>query len=666
MIKDGAFIFLRRFWLPLLAVSLWLVALGIGVYKPTIPSDSNFPVAEVVKDHPGHFRSRTSLILEAGASKFFKINTSGCLTQIMVNGAKYVGPPIPFCDSEKGRVFDLSSKLVIGANSLELGGTYSGESPSVSVTMVRAPYLIALRKVLPLMSIALLALWLIEVWVPKILSTRTHRLLTRTTFIALWIVAFVLGFELVGNAPVLSRWGMLLSYGAFVVPLVWAFFPIKVTCAPGYLTSVDRRYLFMLLLMSFSWAIYVSWGTIARHHNFYSHAFDLGIQENLIWNLTYGYGWYSSVMGNIHYLGNHTSFIYLFLLPIYRLFSTTETLLVIQAIVLAVASIPLFYFARRALESDLAAFILAICYLLNPAIQGGAFYDFHELCFSPVLFFSLLYFWISDQKRKLWIAAFLLLLVKEDLSLVLATLGIALAFLGNARIGLQLVVLGIAGYVILQLTIIPLYAGYETSYVHYFDRTISGISSPGELALAILSDPLDISMAAMNSERAKYLFQTLGSNSFVPIFSPASFVTQSYGLFLAIFGGSKALYELGFQYAFNWIPQIFVGSIFVLAHFRKVASRSVLFIVVPSLLIFSLYGMTYPIVRFKGGFYKIDSFTEDREGNVERRAEVKKLQTLPLEEVVVGDELTVPHLARRPVVVPGNRFGGIRGSVSHY
>lgn len=646
----------KRF-LPLhLAALLLVLTVAISRLSPAILADPNFPVAQRAKDQSNRFSARFSIILEDQASKFFNVSSSGCLTAININAKSVVGPPVPFCDSTNGRVLDLSGYLVTGMNSVEIFGVDSGDSPRVMMKMVSAPYVDVTKKVLPILAIGLFLIWLVQELSSKFASDKAHSILARSAFFILWIVCVILAIELTSQAVLLSRWGMLLAYSATVIPLIWLFFPIRLNIAATRTVPSDHYYLCLTLVLALAWAVYVSYGTIARHHRFFTHAFDMGIQENLIWNLSHGYGWYSSVMGNIHYLGNHTSFIYLLLVPFYRLFSASETLLIAQAVVLAAASVPLFLFARRVLESDLIAFLIAACYLMSPAIQGGAFYDFHELCFSPLLFFSVLYFCSTNKRIGLWTSALLFLLVKEDTSVVLACLGVSLLLLGNIRLGLQLSIAGVVGYFIFQHTIIPTYAGYESSYVHYFDKTISGITSPGQLLYSILSDPFTISTSAMNPERAKYLMQTLGSNGFIAIFSPASFLVQSYGMFLAIFGGSKALYELGFQYAFNWIPQIFAGSIFVLAWSRRGGWVVISLMLIPSIAIFSMYGMVYPLVSFKGGFYQIGSFAEERDGNNERRLEVSRLISTPLDQLVVGDELTVPHLAGRPLVIPGNRF----------
>jgi uncharacterized membrane protein len=149
---------------------------------------------------------------------------------------------------------------------------------------------------------------------------------------------------------------------------------------------------------------------------------DLGITENLLWHTAEGRMFESSLEGRSH-LGVHASFIYLILVPLYVLAPRPETILVAQAVLLALAALPLFLLARRLLESNAAALLVSVLYLLHPAVQGAGFYDFHELAFAPVLFFAAAYALEKDSSVLLWTSALLLLLVKKDCAFVVGGLG---------------------------------------------------------------------------------------------------------------------------------------------------------------------------------------------------------------------------------------------------
>ena len=97
-----------------------------------------------------------------------------------------------------------------------------------------------------------------------------------------------------------------------------------------------------------AYVLYVSIHTIHNHWSLGTSAFDLGIQENILWNTVHGDILYSSLMGG-NYLGTHTSLVLLLVAPIYALAPSTETLLVLQALILGLAALPLYFLARKVL-----------------------------------------------------------------------------------------------------------------------------------------------------------------------------------------------------------------------------------------------------------------------------------------------------------------------------
>ena len=150
-----------------------------------------------------------------------------------------------------------------------------------------------------------------------------------------------------------------------------------------------------------SYAVFVGLATVRQHELLETRAYDLGIMENVLWHTSEGRFFASSLEGRNH-LGVHTSFIYLLLAPVYLLMPRPETLLAAQALLIALAAWPLFLLARKLLRSDWAGLLVAALYLFQPAIQGASFYDFHELAFAPLLFFTALYALLSDRRGLLW------------------------------------------------------------------------------------------------------------------------------------------------------------------------------------------------------------------------------------------------------------------------
>jgi uncharacterized membrane protein len=85
-------------------------------------------------------------------------------------------------------------------------------------------------------------------------------------------------------------------------------------------------------------------------------------------------------------------------LPVYAIFPSPETLLVIQSFVLGLGALPLYWLAKDELKNYNAAVLFAAAYLLHPAIHSINWFDFHVEAFLPVFFLFALYYL---SKRKL-------------------------------------------------------------------------------------------------------------------------------------------------------------------------------------------------------------------------------------------------------------------------
>ncbi|HEY2899156.1 MAG TPA: DUF2079 domain-containing protein, partial [Polyangia bacterium] len=129
------------------------------------------------------------------------------------------------------------------------------------------------------------------------------------------------------------------------------------------------------------YAGFFAYHTVVHHRNILSTSLDLGLEDNLVWNALHGgplfkSSPYSGPTGS--HGGNHVTFFAYAIALFYFFAQRAETLLVLQAVVLGAAAIPLFLFARRHIEPWQAC-VVALCYLLYPPLHGSNLYDFHYL-----------------------------------------------------------------------------------------------------------------------------------------------------------------------------------------------------------------------------------------------------------------------------------------------
>jgi uncharacterized membrane protein len=171
------------------------------------------------------------------------------------------------------------------------------------------------------------------------------------------------------------------------------------------------------------------------HRGLGTSSFDVGLYDQGIWLLSQFEAPFVTLMGR-NLLGDHASLILLLVAPLYWIWPGTETLLALQSFVVAAGALPIYFFARRHLNSAALGCAFAVVWLVNPAVNGTIFENYHPDSFLglfvPVAIVSALTKWW----RWYWVAVILSLLVKEDVVLVIVPLGAMLAIRGETRRGI--------------------------------------------------------------------------------------------------------------------------------------------------------------------------------------------------------------------------------------
>src|ERR1700736_6904307 len=90
--------------------------------------------------------------------------------------------------------------------------------------------------------------------------------------------------------------------------------------------------------------------SIYRHNHFGSNAYDLGVQDQTVW----GYSRLRMIPNTVemipNLLGDHFHPILMAVAPLYWIWDDARVLLVVQAALLAVAAVPIFWWARQRLR----------------------------------------------------------------------------------------------------------------------------------------------------------------------------------------------------------------------------------------------------------------------------------------------------------------------------
>ncbi|MEO5767841.1 MAG: DUF2079 domain-containing protein [Polyangia bacterium] len=463
--------------------------------------------------------------------------------------------------------------------------------------------------------------------------------------------AFVLMFEPLLRSslqvlPTMNFWGRLQEEARSLRRLPW---------------PSSRVFFFALVcLASAGYATYVGYYTILNHHRLGTTAFDLGIYDNLMYNALHGRPFVSPVLfgpagGN--YLAGHAEFAMLLFVPFYAIHPGPETMLIIQAVVLGFAAVPLYLFASTRLSRPVAATV-AIAYLMFAPLHGPNFYDFHWIPLA-VFFHFWLYYAIANRKHWLTAAMVVVLFaIREDVAVGLAVLGMFLLFSGlRPRLGLVLGASSVIWFVIVRFVIMPLAGSWYFQNL-YSGLFAEGVSTFGSVIKTIATNPL-------------YTFGTLGSEGkltyvghmFIPLaLLPCRRVQllplAVAGIFFTILTtGYGPMAQISFQYTTHWIPYLFLASVLALMMISRepggfISRRAALVTMAVAMLAHSYnFGALLQHEAFVGGFSRIE-FQMSPEDHRRYRELKELLAMIPPSASVAATEQETAHVSTRKVVYP--------------
>lgn len=153
-------------------------------------------------------------------------------------------------------------------------------------------------------------------------------------------------------------------------------------------------------------------------------------------------------------LGDHFHPVVALLAPVYRIVPAPETLLVAQAVLLALSVHVVTSLAVRHL-GPWFGLGLGVAYGLSFGLASAVAAQFHEVAFGAPLLALAGAAYVERRWRAVVLWTLPLLLVKEDLGLTVAMVGLVLWLTGERRRGLLLAAVGVVGAALVVLVVLP-------------------------------------------------------------------------------------------------------------------------------------------------------------------------------------------------------------------
>jgi uncharacterized membrane protein len=261
--------------------------------------------------------------------------------------------------------------------------------------------------------------------------------------------------------------------------------------------------------------------SLRRLLSFSIAGYDLTNMSQAMWNTAHGRPFVFTFAYPItHRLGVHIEPIFLLIAPLYRIFPRPETLLVLQAVIVASGALPAYWLAQARLRSTMAGIVFALAYLFFPALQSGVLYEFHPSTLTAAFWLFALYFLDQGRTRPLVVASLLALSTKEEMALILALFGgYAILRRRRWRIGLIFVGLGLVWFYVGVFWIQPLFSPSGENV--QFSRYAWLGSTPLEMVTSILKSPDKIWLQIWHRARlGDYLLRLLAPVAFMSLFDP--------------------------------------------------------------------------------------------------------------------------------------------------
>lgn len=469
------------------------------------------------------------------------------------------------------------------------------------------------------------------------------------------------------KAPVFTGF-MLVAFTALALPFLYRvlglkwFRPPEDPFVPARLAWLARASLAVMMVLYTGIFIYFSF---ADHHTLGTTIYDLGIYDNVVWQTANGYFLDCTLLKGGSHIGAHFDPVLWLVAQVYRFYQHAETLLVFQTVWLASGALAVWHLAMHRLRNEWMAAILASIYLLYPGLHGVNMFDFHSLALIVPLMMWAVYLVDSGGFKRYWLVLALLLVTREDISLINCFLGTYAILIGRTRTGLMTILVSLV-YLIAVKTFIMvdsslLLASNKTySYVYYYEEMVPHKSEGTKgLVITLLTNPLWALRVVFKEEKLLYFLHMLLPLLAVPFAAGRKAVLMIYGFLFIGLASRKHVYTLHFQYSAILFPMFFAAlpeGIARLADGKRlralglekarIAWTLVLGMLTATAITTSKYGAIFPNASFKAGWSR-----PVRTPNQEHRDRYAKLQEWialigPTAAVSATNDLG-PHVSNR-------------------
>lgn len=351
--------------------------------------------------------------------------------------------------------------------------------------------------------------------------------------------------------------------------------------------------------------------------------------------------------GLLSHFAVHVSPIYYLLLPVYCIFPSPATLMVLQPLVVASGVIPLLLICKKHGLSQLEGLLFAVCYIAFPSFAGGCFYYLHENCFLAPLIIWLIYFLEADHAVLSCLFAILLLLVKEDAAVYACVTALYFVFADrtskNCRLASAAIFVFSLAYFVVITDILAAYGDGVMSW-RYKNYSYNGSDSLAVVFKTAAADPVYVIQQCFTADKLTFMLKMLLPLAFLPfvLHSPKELIMLIPFVLINLMTNYGYQYNIDFQYTFGSGAALIYLAVVNYSHFDRggISKKSRY-----KVLLTAAACCAVLFVGLQGG--RLDSFKSYAD-NEETRGKIDYALTLiPEDASVASSTFLLPNLSQR-------------------
>ena len=336
----------------------------------------------------------------------------------------------------------------------------------------------------------------------------------------------------------------------------------------------------------------LGFGTLAalEHRAFETGRFDLGNMVQAVWSTAHGHPLEITDLGGnqINRLGAHVDPLLAGFAPLWWVWPSPTMLLVVQAVMLALGALPVYWLARKHLASERMAALFGLAYLVYPPVQWLALDEFHPLALAcPLLLYGV---WYLDEDRVPAALAFLgvAALTKEEVPLVIAGIGVWYAISHRrTAVGAALAAGGLALTAFSLAVVMPHFRGGEAP--EFYERYDAVGGSLAGIVRTTLTDPLTLIQAVIEGRDLAYILQLGLPLAGMFLAAPLILVAALPELGANLLSDVSTQTSIEFHYTAPIIPFLVAGTVFGVARFPRLTPLPLVSVVLGAILLGPLW-----------------------------------------------------------------------------